>query len=454
MIRALWFFCQIAIVIAALIWISTQQGAVDIAWRDYELDLNLGVFLLGTLAVVLVGLAVLKLISYFVDLPNRVSRRNAQRAQEKGYQSLTRGFVAIAAGDAKKATQYAKEVRHLLPNDTGLPLLLEAQAARLRGEDHVARHAFEQLLGDKDAAFFGIRGLLKSSLDAGDKLAALEYAKGALTQNPKQPWVIKAVYDLELQNAQWRNAYDMLPRVRKARAVEEEQLVKDETSLLLILADDYAMAGLDGEALKKAERAVKLNPTFVPAVLHLAEMYQERGKTGKIAGLVERAWRANPHPELAVWWDKVAPQNKASDASRRLRWHEKLVAMRPDSADAQLAAAMVAMEDGLWGEAKTYLQAAETLRPTAQVYRLRAKLEEETTRDQYLIKTWLEKAADAAPDAVWYDTLTGNIYERWSPIALPQASFNTIEWGHPALPANQNLGLRDWKDPLMIEGAL
>lgn len=453
MFRALWFFVQISIVVAAAIWIATQQGAVDIAWRDYTLSVQLGIFLLAFVSMVVVGMLIFWFVNFMVDLPNKYSRHKGIRAREKGYQSLTRGFVAIAAGDAKKATQYAKEVRHLIPDERGLPLLLEAQAARLRGEEDVARHSFEELLKDKDAAFFGIRGLLKSSLEAGDIGTALGYAKTALAQNPKQPWILKSVYDLELQNGHWHDAIKTLERVKKFKAIDDAQATKDEIALLLLLADEDSVMGRDAEALKKSERAVKLDPSFVPAVLHLGELYLARGKAGKVSSIVERAWKINPHPELALLWDKVAPENKTTDTLRRLRWHEKLAAMRPDSIDGQVAVAMVAMEDGLWGEAKTYLVAADAIRPSSQIFRLRAKLEEQTTRNDYLIKDWLEKAADGAADPVWYCTLTGNIYDHWSPIALPHGSFNTIAWGYPVVQANTNQVLENWKDPLMIENA-
>lgn len=453
MIRALWFFIQLAVVAAALIWISTQRGNVDIAWHDYQLDMQLGVFLALVVFVIFTAIILFRVVGFIVDLPTKWSRRSKEKAREKGYRSLTRGFVAIAAGDAKKATQYAKEVRYLLPDERGLPLLLEAQAARLRGEEEVARHSFEELLGDKDAAFFGIRGLLKSSLDAGDTVAALEYARTAMDQNPKQAWIIKSVYDLELKNGQWASAYKTLDRVKKYKAEDADKILTDEVALLLALADEDALAGREGDARKKTERAVKIAPLFIPAVLRLGNYYLERNKKDKIVLMIKQAWKDNPHPDLAVLWDKVAPKNKMDDNFRRLRWMESLVELNPISADSHIAAAMVSMEDGLWGEAKAHLIKAEDIRPSAQVYRLRAKLEEQQGGNAYLIKDWMEKAADASPDPVWYCTLTGNIYSQWSPVALPHRSFNTIVWGHPVVQANQNIALKDWKDPLMIESA-
>lgn len=453
MLRALWFFFQLAIVVCAAIWIASQQGAVAIEWNDYDVSLNLGIFLLAIVLFTLLVVTLFRLFGAIVAIPSNFSRNRREKNRAKGFRSLTRGFVAIAAGDAKKATQYAKEVRGFLPDERGLPLLLEAQAARLRGEEQVARSSFEQLLTDKDAAFFGIRGLLKSSLDEGDTMKALGYAKTALDQNPKQPWILKSVYDLELQNKQWEAAAKTLERVKKAKVLDDVEARKDEVALLLLLAEQDRLGGYEDASIRKIERAVKLDPAFVPAVVKLGEYYLVKNKSGKVAALIERAWKTNPHPELLVLWDRIAPEIKSNDTTKRLRWFEKLIAIKPDSADGQIAAAKAAMEAGLWGEARAYLTVAENLRPSSMVFRARADLEEQATHNTMAVRHWLEQAAEAAPDPVWYCTQTGHIYDHWSPVAEPHGSFNTIEWGHPRFQpfAHGKAALSEWKDPLMIE---
>src|SRR5690606_35373700 len=138
------------------------------------------------------------------------------------------------------------------------------------------------LLGDKDAAFFGIRGLLKSSLDEGDTIKALGYARAALEKNPKQPWILKSVYDLELQNRHWHAAFATLPRARKYKAIDETQAVRDEIALLMVLAGEERAAHNESGWLKRIERAVKLNPSFTPAIVALCEYYLERKKERKV----------------------------------------------------------------------------------------------------------------------------------------------------------------------------
>ncbi len=453
MIRALWFFLQLAIVVCAAIWISTQRGTVDVVWNDYAISLHLGIFLLFLTLFTIVAVAFFRIIGAVVNMPAGMSRRRRERNRKKGFQALTRGFVAIAAGDAKKATALARDVRHLLPDETGLPLLLEAQAARLRGDEGAARHTFEQLLGDKDAGFFGVRGLLKSALDKGEHEKALSYARQALAQNPGQPWILKSVYDLELLTHRWDDAMRTLPRARKAHAVDPAQARKDEIALLMIRAEIARTTGNEKAWLRDAEQAVKIDHGFTPAVAAVSEYYIGLGKHGRAASFIERAWKIAPHPQLAVLWGRAAPPAKGDDKLCRLRWYEKLLAFKPDSVDGQMAAARAALDAGLTGEARGYLSIAENLRPLSGVFRLRADVEEASGADAHAVRGWMERAADAASDPVWYCAVTGIIYEGWSPVAQPHGSFNTIQWGNPSGRFSGHVApaLDSWKDPLLIE---
>lgn len=431
MFRALWFLIQVGLVVAAAVWISQRPGFVVVEWLDYRLSAQIGIFLLGIAVVVIAALALYKILSVIFSVPGRIAAHRREGARKRGYRAMTRGFVAIAAGDAKAAGKFARTTRGLLPDDTGLPLLLDAQAARLRGEEGNARLSFEKLMKDKDASFFGIRGLLKSALDAGDMQSALEYARKAQVAQPKQPWVLNTVYELELRNRLWNDAVKTLSKIEKYKALPAERIRYDMIALLLLQAQQDDAQGLKKDALRKVERAHRLDPAYVPSTVRLAEKYMARGKMRKAAAIVEKTWKVNPHPDLLILWDALAPENKPSDMTRRLRWYEKLVAIKPDSAEGQMAAARAALQDGLYGEAKAYLTIAEQIEPSAKLYRLRAQAEEQATHDDKKVREWLEKAADAPPSKVWTCRETGLVYDRWSPVAEPHGAVGSIVWGYP-----------------------
>jgi len=451
-LRSIWFFIQFVLVAAAAIWIATQPGDVNIVWGDYTFSLRLGAFLLFLTVFILLALALFRLIGAIFNLPSVFGRYKKEKSREKGLRALTRGFVAVAAGDAKKATQFAQDVRRLMPGESGLPLLLEAQAARLRGDEAGARESFSALLEDKDAAFFGIKGLLKSSTDAGDMQGALGYARKALEQNPKQSWALASVYELEIQNGLWMDALRSLQKIRSLKVMDKDRLTSDEIALLWLLANEDEKAGNAYFMMEKLNSAYRLDPYFVPVISRLGQHLLNTSRW-KMTGMIEKAWKNNPHPDLPALWDKLAPPRKPEEGMKRFKWHQKLNALHPNTVIGHVALAMVAMEESLWGQAKDHLIAAQNIKASVQVYRLRAKLEEQTTKDDVAMRHWLELAADAQPDDAWYCTRTGKIYDEWTPIAMPHGAFNTIRWGQPFAGLNngQASQLPLWKDALMID---
>ncbi len=431
MIQTLWFFLQIAVVIGAALWLLAREGSVSIELMDYTLTMQVGIFLLLLVGVLLVSLFAFRIVRSFFSIPKTLAVYREKDKRKKGYRALTRGLVAVAAGDAKRATQFAKQTKSLMGDQGGLPVLLEAQAARLRGEEGLAQNHFEKLLEDKDAAFLGIRGLLRAALDEGDVALALEYARRAQNLHPKQGWVLKMVYDLEIQNHLWSEALETGKKAVKSGALEQNKAVSDRIAIYLMRFDYELEKGDSQLALKDLKRAYKLDNSFVPTVTRLAAYYIDRKKNRKAASIIETSWCKNPHPELAVLWDRLAPKDNGKNASKRLKWYEKLVSFKSDSAEGQMAAARAAIDMSYWGEAKAYLMMAERIHPTARLFALLAKVEQNSTHNEEAIHQLMAKASEALPDKVWTCSETGGVYEEWSAIALPHESFNTIVWDYP-----------------------
>jgi HemY protein len=430
-IRALWFFVQIAVLTAGAIWISGREGDVTLDLLGYSLKMQTGVFLIALCFVFILFLFVYRFVRAIFSIPKIVGNIREKDKKARGFQALTRGLVAVAAGDAKKASQYAKQTRALLPKQNGLPLLLDAQAARMRGDEGVAKLRFQELMRDKDAAFLGVRGLLTASIDQGDLKAALGYAQEAAKLHPKRAWVLKALYDLQIKNARWYDAENTLVRLLKVGAIGADQANSDRVALHHVYRQEALQAGDHKRALKELEKAYKIDPNFVPTACFLAEEYLNIKKKRKALNVVKKAWVANSHPDLLHLWDALMPATKKKAEEKRLKWYEELVSLKPESALGQIAAAKAAMDADMWGEAKAYLMVAERLKPTASLYRQLAIVEQHTTHDDDGIHACMEKAAMALPDKVWVCAQTGIVYEAWEPIAQPHGSFNTVTWDYP-----------------------
>ena len=438
MFRTLIFAFQIGLLILAGWWVSQRPGSVDISWLGYDIHARIGVVLFVLLIVLIAVLALHRLILTLAALPRTWRRHREQQRREKGYGALTLGLSAVAAGDAKGAAAQAARARKMLPQDMGLSLLLAAQAARLNSRDDDARAAYEKLLAHSDTAFLGLRGLLSTALERGEIDRALELAQRGRAMHPRHPWILRTIYDLELRTRRWASALETLEKLERFGVVQAEAARSDRIALLLQQAQDDLSAGFQERALHKLRRAGKLNPTHIPAALALTSLFITRNKRRAAIAVVIAAWKQNPHPEFVALWSELAPPHKPGEIAARLRWFEKLVALKPDDAESQLAAAKAAMEEGLWGEARQYLLQADRIRPGARLYRLWARLEERQGHTE-TAREYLEKAADAPPEKAWTCSQTGRVYERWHAVAEPHGAFNTIIWDYPRAHALHSL---------------
>lgn len=431
MIKALWFLAKAALLIGAVLWVAEQPGIVRIEWLETTITIHVGLFLAGLLGVILLSIFIYRMMRGVADLPASYRNYAKNKAREKGYRALTLGLTAVAAGDTKAAVREAKRARNLLPEDQGLPMLLEAQSARLDGREGDAQQAFVALLDNKDAAFLGVRGLLQSSMERGDYHSALKLARKALALHPKQKWILRTVYDLEIRGRHWSDALTILERSVKTKAITQEQAMSDKVAIALALADEAQEQGLDDVAYNQLKKAHRMDSGFIPGVIMLAQYYAGKGQRKKAVGLVERAWKKAPHAELVKLWGSLADDKAQEDALSRLRWYERLVKLNAEHAAGHLAAGVAAMDGGLWGEARAHFKEAESLQPSAAMYKALAKLEEKASGNEEAARVWLEKAADADAGKVWVCRETGRVYDSWRPIAQPHGSFNTIEWAEP-----------------------
>ncbi len=432
MLKAFWALIQILLVCLFFLFLSEQKGSVHLEWRDYVLDINMGLFLVCFFGFLFIVLLIHKFAINIGDVPKTMRRYWTERSLKKSHISLTRSLVLLSAGDYKHAAYHAYRAQALLPEgfDGSAAGFIEAHSAQKAGQDKRARQNYQHLLENKESAFLGVQGLMQSEIEAGDFESSLRMAYRAKDMHPKQPWILKTVYDLEIKNGHWHKALLTLEKLKKAKGIDDEAYESDKKALFVVLSDEKTSIDPKGSDayLKKA---LSVDPGFIPAAKRLALNYIELNKNKSAQKIVLKAWDTMPHPELVKIWTMLAPENKPNKSSLRLKWFEKLVARNPDAVEGQLAIAQIALDDGLWGEARSYLTQAEKIDANADVYKMWARLEELSTRNEEAVSAWLRKASDSKPSKKWVCKLTFRQYQQWYAIAEPHGSFNTIQWCNP-----------------------
>ena len=87
------------------------------------------------------------------------------------------------------------------------------------------------------------------------------------------------------------------------------------------------------------QEALKLEPMLIPAAALAGRLLAEAGSLRKAGRILEKAWKANPHPELADAYTHLRFGDSARD---RLTRAEALAQKAPGDPEAALAVARAA----------------------------------------------------------------------------------------------------------------
>ena len=417
-----------AIAVAIAVWIADRPGTISIDWQGWRIDSSVAVLVAAVGALALAFALALRLVGWLVRAPGLWRRRSHERRRRRGYQALTQGMVAVAAGDPEEASRQARRADVLL-DEPPLTMLLSAQAAQLEGDEAAAKRYFTAMLDRPETAFLGLRGLLMQAMRAGDHAAALDLARRARRLRPDTPWVMTTLFDLEARAGEWRSAEATLAEAQRRRALPPAEARRRRAVVLLARSRRAEAESLPGDALDLASRAHDENPAFAPATAAYVRLLGASGRARKAEGVAERAWPAAPHPEIAAAHRALMPEASAVVQAQRA---ERLVGGAPDHPESRLAVAAAAIEAQLWGAARQQLEALLATAPSARAYRMLAEIEEGEHGDGAAAQKWLRLAADAPPAETWMCEKCGTAQSAWTPTCGHCGAVDGLSWRTPS----------------------
>ena len=421
MTRVVSFLIVIGVLSLAVAWLADRPGDVLITWQGLRIETSLMV--LGAALLVLVALLLLLwwLIRTVWRSPAMFSNFRRHRRGVRAYEAISNGLVAVGSGDVAVARKLAAEVNRIAPGEP-LALLLSAQAAQLSGDRHAADRAFRAMASRPDTKTLGLHGLHIEARRRDDHTSARAYAEEAARTSPGLGWASRAVLEFRCATGDWAGALALLERSKSAL----DKAVYRRQRAVLLTARALALEETDRDNAKaSALEAVKLEPTLVPAAALAGRMLAEGGDLRKASRIVAKAWRANPHPELAQTYAELRFGDAARDRLNRI---EALVKKTPGHVESALAVARAAIDAREFGRARAVL-APYLSAPTKRMALLMAELERAEHNDEGRAREWMARALHAAPDPQW--TVDGHVSDRWLPISPVSGRLDAFDWRVP-----------------------
>lgn len=381
-----WIILAIVLGVAAYFaaFLAEVPGVFTVTWHDWRIETSLGVFIAALLVLMAIAALLFRVFGIVRNAPTLFERGRRDRRQRLGYEALSRGLVAVAAGDAENARRQARRAETLL-DGRPLTMLLSAQAAQLQGDDKAAQQFFLAMRERGDTEFLGVRGLLAQAIKRQDWDESLRLAERAYRLNPKSEWVVNTLYDLQKRAGRWTDAEATLKQRSALHLLPPAEAPRERADILLRQSE--AEAG--DAAVTLAKKAFQADPGYPAAAARYARLLIAGGRHGKAAEAIERAWRVQPDPELAdLHWDA----RQCVDALAKVKAAQRLATFNPDHVESRIAVAVAALEARLWGEARSNLESIAGENASPRVCRLMAELEEAEHGDLSRARVWLMRA--------------------------------------------------------------
>lgn len=410
------------------------EGGVRIQMAGLEFNLTplmtvivlivlvIAIWLLMKLAALLI--AILKFINGDETAISRYFQRNRQ---EKGYRALSEGLMALASGEGDVAMAQASKAEKYL-RKPALTNLITAQAAEMKGDRRKAEEVYKRLLKNEKTRFVGVRGILRQKLSDGDTDTALKLAETAFALKPKHEEIQDTLLKLQAQAEDWTGARETLKAKLKYGSLPRDVHKRRDAVLALSEAREVLEEGNSIEAREAAIEANRLSPDLVPAAVMAARGYIEQGSKRYAVRVINKAWQAQPHPDLAAAFAEIEPDETPE---KRMKRFAKLLGMHPDHRESRLldAELHIAAED-FPGARRALGDLAETA-PDARTLTIMAAIERGEGASDAVVKGWLARALSAPRGPQWVCDNCHHIHAEWMPACENCQSFDTLSWTSP-----------------------
>lgn len=438
----LWSLIKILAFVAAvggLTWgasaLLETSGGAQVTFGGIEITLSaLQLAILGVVLFVAVWL-LLRLFGLLVATvrflngdETAISRYFTRNRERRGFDALSDAMMALASGEAKVALAKAARAERYLERPE-LTSLLTAQAAEAAGDNHKAAETYKRLLQDERTRFVGVRGIMKQRLAEGETDVALKLAERAFAMRPGHVEVQDTLLQLQAGKADWSGARATLGAKLKHGTLPRDVYRRRDAVLALSEAEGIFAEGQSIEARESAIEANRLSPDLIPAAVMAARAYIENEKPRLATRVLKKAWDTQPHPDLAMCFAEIAPNELPEDRIKRFR---QLTKGSPDHYESRLAMTElhIAAED--FPEARRAIGDLPTSDPTARVLTDLAAIERGEGAEDSVVRGLLTRALAAPRGPQWVCDNCQSPAAGWTPICENCGSFDTLSWRRPA----------------------
>lgn len=351
-----------ALAVGAFVYIDA--GYVMLSWENYTVETSLWMFLvLGAIALLAVYIVLRALLVLFGS-DRRFNEWRQRRRSLRARRQTTRGLLALAQG------QWRRAERNLTSSakDSDQPLINYLAAARAAYEqdkseatDEWLKQASLSTKGSDLAVGITQVQLLQSRHQNEQALAVLISLR---EKHPRHAYLLKLLVKTLQDLEDWVALNELLPTLRKATKIPDEELRKLERNVALQLLDRARHAN-GGQGLTATFDGLGRDVRYTSDVMKsyvdlLLETEQEEKAEEALREGLKHVW----HDELVEIYGRL----KGKDANKQLLFAEQQLKERPNDPLLLLTLGRLALRVNDLEKAREYLQTGLSIRGLAELH--------------------------------------------------------------------------------------
>lgn len=369
----------------------------------------------------------LAVFRFFNGDETAISRYFSRNREQRGFEALADGMVAIASGEGRTAVAKAAKAEKLLERPE-LTNLMNAQAAVMTGDNARALVYYKHLLENDRTRFVGVQGIMQQKLADGDTDTALKLAEKAFALHPQHKATMDTLFSLQTDKEQWANAKKTIGAKLNAHALPRDVARRREAVLALANARQLLDAGNVTDGKEAALQANRLSPDLIPAAILAAEMQTNDNSKRAATKIIKKAWEATPHPDLAASFAEIEPDETPA---KRVKRFNVLVKLHPEHSESKmLQAELMLVAEDFPGARRAIGTLADT-EPTARSLTIMAAIARGEGAEETVVRGWLAKALSASRGPQWICSSCNKIHAQWAPKCDNCSGFDTMSWQTP-----------------------
>ncbi|HEB92988.1 MAG TPA: tetratricopeptide repeat protein [Gammaproteobacteria bacterium] len=353
--------CMLALIGAVLLalLIKDNPGYVLIGVGPWSVETSLALLVFFLLLVFAALYLTIRFVVRLLAVPRSVGGWRKQRREQNAQKALSYGLIELAEGQWRQAERQVLKYA----GQSEVPILnylVAARAAQEQGAEDRRDH-YLQLAHQNPAQADIAVGLTQVDLllSQNQKEQALASLQRLYQLEPAHPQVLKPLGRLYRELGEWNNLIELLPKLRKRKIFDKQTLdAMAREAYTALLRDSAEVAGLM-QIWSTVPKALREDETLLLTYL---QRLRDFGRDAEGEPLLRNALKRHRNDGLLRMYGLI----KGADPVRQLVQAELFLMGHEQDRTALLTAGRLCLRTGLWGKARSYLEASINAQPNAE----------------------------------------------------------------------------------------